>query len=405
MIYPACLQKKDRGRDAIKTMRPLAFGEDHVRVSVEGMEALGRMLEKGEIDEAELESLEAWKEEKKEKNWEGNTVTRKKKKPMKISKEALEFAEGARHKQWDRIGAKKGEGEEVEEKEKEKEENEEEKNEEEDEALLEGEEEEEEIEEEENEEEEEEEEENENEMNEEEEEEENENENESIPNENESIPNENESIPNENESSPMEEESEDSDSMSPEKAEAVRQRRIALAREFMSTHILPPKLFRILQGDRNDSDSSDSDDSEEQTADVANEIVSFFSSFHDVDTRRGREPRRSAGLPEEAEGRHRGAAEKGDRRTAAACDEAEGRRHDEQGEGAKEELRDGQAERACEEKAEAEHSRAAAGREEAGAEIAGAGKEGGQEKKNLSRLLLLRMISVFILLFIITLGL
>ena len=259
MIYPACLQKKDRGREAIKTMRPLAFGEDHVRVSVEGMEALGRMLEKGEIDEAELESLEAWKEEKKEKNWEGNTVTRKKKKPMKISKEALEFAEGARHKQWDRIGAKKGEGEEVEEKEKEKEkeENEEEKNEEEDEALLEGEEEE--IEEEENEEEE-----NENEMNEEEEEEEEENEN------------ENESIPNENESSPMEEESEDSDSMSPEKAEAVRQRRIALAREFMSTHILPPKLFRILQGDRNDSDSSDSDDSEEQTADVANEIVSFF---------------------------------------------------------------------------------------------------------------------------------
>lgn len=261
MIYPACLQKKDRGREAIKTMRPLAFGEDHVRVSVEGMEALGRMLEKGEIDEAELESLEAWKEEKKEKNWEGNTVTRKKKKPMKISKEALEFAEGARHKQWDRIGAKKGEGEEVEEKEKEKEkeENEEEKNEEEDEALLEGEEEEE-IEEEENEEEENE---NENEMNEEEEEEEEENEN------------ENDEM-NENESSPMEEESEDSDSMSPEKAEAVRQRRIALAREFMSTHILPPKLFRILQGDRNDSDSSDSDDSEEQTADVANEIVSFF---------------------------------------------------------------------------------------------------------------------------------
>ena len=91
MIYPACLQKKDRGRDAIKTMRPLAFGEDHVRVSVEGMEALGRMLEKGEIDEAELESLEAWKEEKKEKNLEGNTVTRKKQKPTKISKEALEF--------------------------------------------------------------------------------------------------------------------------------------------------------------------------------------------------------------------------------------------------------------------------------------------------------------------------
>ena len=263
MIYPACLQKKDRGRDAIKTMRPLAFGEDHVRVSVEGMEALGRMLEKGEIDEAELESLEAWKEEKKEKNLEGNTVTRKKQKPTKISKEALEFAEGARHKQWERMAGKKGKSEE------EEEEKEEEK---EDEALLEGGEEEEEIEEEVIESEEEEEEEG-DEMN---EEEMNENED-----DNEPIDNENENEMNENESSPMEEsdaeESEDSDSMSPEKAEEVRQRRIALAREFMSTHILPPKLFRILQGNRGDSDSSDSDDSEEQTADVANEIVSHPS--------------------------------------------------------------------------------------------------------------------------------
>ena len=271
MIYPACLQKKDRGRDAIKTMRPLAFGEDHVRVSVEGMEALGRMLEKGEIDEGELESLEAWKEGKKEENLEGNTVTRKKQKPTKISKEALEFAEGARHKHWERMAGKKGKSEEEEK---------------EDEALLEGgeeEEEEEEIEEEviESEEEgegegeiEEEEEEgdemNEEEMN------ENDNDNEPIDNENEMNENENEPIDNENESSPMEE-SEDSDSMSPEKAEEVRQRRIALAREFMSTHILPPKLFRILQGNRGDSDSSDSDDSEEQTADVANEIVSHPS--------------------------------------------------------------------------------------------------------------------------------
>lgn len=254
MIYPACLQKKDRGRDAIKTMRPLAFGEDHVRVSVEGMEALGRMLEKGEIDETELESLEAWKEEKKEKNLEGNTVTRKKQKPTKISKEALEFAEGARHKHWERMAGKKGKSEEEEEEEKE------------DEALLEG-----------GEEEEEEEEVIESEGEEEEEIEEEEEEGDEM-NENED---DNEPIDSENESSPMEEsdaeESEDSDSMSPEKAEEVRQRRIALAREFMSTHILPPKLFRILQGNRGDSDSSDSDDSEEQTADVANEIVSHPS--------------------------------------------------------------------------------------------------------------------------------
>ena len=275
MIYPACLQKKDRGRDAIKTMRPLAFGEDHVRVSVEGMEALGRMLEKGEIDEAELESLEAWKEEKKEKNLEGNTVTRKKQKPTKISKEALEFAEGARHKHWERMAGKKGKSEEEEK---------------EDEALLEGgeeeEEEEEEIEEEVIESEEEGEEEGEIEEEEEEgdemnEEEMNENEDDNEPIDNENEMNENEPIDSENESPPMEEsdaeESEDSDSMSPEKAEEVRQRRIALAREFMSTHILPPKLFRILQGNRGDSDSSDSDDSEEQTADVANEIVSHPS--------------------------------------------------------------------------------------------------------------------------------
>ena len=271
MIYPACLQKKDRGRDAIKTMRPLAFGEDHVRVSVEGMEAPGRMLGKGEIGEAELESLEWWKGEEKEKNLEGNTVTRKKQKPTKISKEALEFAEGARHKHWERMAGKKGKSEEEEK---------------EDEALLEAgeeEEEEEEIEEEMNQSEEEgegegeieEEEEEGDEMNEE-EMNENDNDNEPIDNENEMNENENEPIDNENESSPMEE-SEDSDSMSPEKAEEVRQRRIALAREFMSTHILPPKLFRILQGNRGDSDSSDSDDSEEQTADVANEIVSHPS--------------------------------------------------------------------------------------------------------------------------------
>ena len=242
MIYPACLQKKDRGRDAIKTMRPLAFGEG-IPEGSRVLLFLGRMA--------------------KEKNLEGNTVTRKKQKPTKISKEALEFAEGARHKHWERMAGKKGKSEEEEEKE--------------DEALLEGgeEEEEEEIEEEVIESEEEEEEEEGDEMNEE-EMNENEDDNEPIDNEN-----ENENEMNENESSPMEEsdaeESEDSDSMSPEKAEEVRQRRIALAREFMSTHILPPKLFRILQGNRGDSDSSDSDDSEEQTADVANEIVSHPS--------------------------------------------------------------------------------------------------------------------------------
>ena len=254
----------------MKTMRPLAYGEDHIRVSVDGMEALGRLLEKGEIDEAELESLGAWKEEKKEKNLEGNTVTRRKQKPVRISKEALEFAEGARHKRWDEMMGRKKE-----------EENEE--NEEEDEALLEGSEEE--IEEEMNENEmnenenenEEEMSENEEEMNE--NEEENENENELSENENEMNENPiNES--NESEEAEGMEEETDSDSMSPQKAEEVRQRRIALAREFMSTHILPPKLFRLIQGDRSDSESSDSDSETDENVDVANEIVSIQSIFH-----------------------------------------------------------------------------------------------------------------------------
>lgn len=243
-------------------MRPLAYGEDHIRVSVDGMEALGRLLEKGEIDEAELESLGAWKEEKKEKNLEGNTVTRRKQKPVRISKEALEFAEGARHKRWDEMMGRKKEEEE-----KEKNENEEE-----DEALLEGSEEE--IEEEMNE------------MSENENENEEENENELSENENEMSENEmseNENPINEsNESEEAEgmEEETDSDSMSPQKAEEVRQRRIALAREFMSTHILPPKLFRLIQGDRSDSESSDSDSETDENVDVANEIVSIQSIFH-----------------------------------------------------------------------------------------------------------------------------
>ena len=307
-IYPACLSKKDRGRDAVRTLRPLAFGEDHVRVSVEGMEALGRMLEKGEVDEAELESLEAWKEEgKKERNAEGELVTRRKRKPVRISREALELAAGPRHEK--RAQGEKEEGEEKEKEEK----KEEEKNEEEDEALLEGEEDsevivseeeegEDEEEEEENEEEEEEsegedeelEEEESEENEEEEEEEEEDDEADSKMNEEEMSENENENQNDKADHSPaedaasMEEEeeepsSEDSDSLSPEKAEEVRQRRIALARDFMSTHILPPKLFRILQGDRNDDDddSSSDDSEEEQNADVANDIVMQNSPCHE----------------------------------------------------------------------------------------------------------------------------
>lgn len=77
-----------------------------------------------------------------------------------------------------------------------------------------------------------------------------------------------------------------------------------------------------------------------------------------------------------------GTPSQGNRGPHAVQDEAEGRRHDEQGEGAKEELRDGEAQQARDGEAEAEHTGAAAGDEEAGAETAGAGQEGEQEKKS-----------------------
>ena len=242
----------------MKTKRPLAYGEEYVRSSIDGMEELGRALENGEIDINELESQMAWKEEKKVKNLEGVTSTRKKLKPVKISKEALEFAGGARHK----LRQQKEKDEDVallEEEDNELNENEE--LEEENEEL-----------EEENEELEEDNDEEVEEDNDEEIEEEND---EEIEEENdEEVEEEKEELEEENEE--LEVESDDDES-TPAEAEAARQRRIALAREFMSNHIVPPKVYKMISGEENSEEDSSE---EEDNAEVANDIVGMCIIDH-----------------------------------------------------------------------------------------------------------------------------
>ena len=204
-----------------------------MRSSIDGMEELGRALENGEIDINELESQMAWKEEKKVKNLEGVTSTRKKLKPVKISKEALEFAGGARHK----LRQQKEKDEDV--------------------ALL--------------------------------EEEDNElNENEELEEENEELEEDNEEVEEDNEeveeneeeveeSEELEVESDDDDESTPAEAEAARQRRIALAREFMSNHIVPPKVYKMISGEENSEEDSSE---EEDNAEVANDIVGMCIIDH-----------------------------------------------------------------------------------------------------------------------------
>ena len=248
------MNKKDRGKEAVKTKRPLAYGEEYVRSSIDGMEELGRALENGEIDINELETQMAWKEEKKVKNLEGVTSTRKKLKPVKISKEALEFAGGARHK----LRQQKEKDEDV--------------------ALLE--EEDNELNENEELEEENEELEEDNEEVEEDNEEVEENEEEVEENEEEVEENEEEVEENEEEveeSEELEVESDDDDESTPAEAEAARQRRIALAREFMSNHIVPPKVYKMISGEENSEEDSSE---EEDNAEVANDIVGMCIIDH-----------------------------------------------------------------------------------------------------------------------------
>lgn len=179
-----------------------------------GMEALGEAIEQGKVKLEEGDASE-WVEKKVERNCEGDVIAKQKLKPVKLTKEQLQEALGNR---------KKNEDEEMEEDEGEEDEENEE-----DEELLEGDEEEEEMEGDEEEEEE---------MEEEEEEE-------------------------ESEKEKTEEE------MTPEEREQLRQQRIAKAREVLSTRILSPKDFRILQG-KDESDDESDDESEEEDVEVAN---------------------------------------------------------------------------------------------------------------------------------------
>ena len=90
------MKKKDRGKDAIKTKRPLAYGEEYTRDFIDGMEALGEAIENGEVKIDEEDDEEAWKVVEKKLNLVGEEVTRVKQKPTKIDKEAYEYARGPR---------------------------------------------------------------------------------------------------------------------------------------------------------------------------------------------------------------------------------------------------------------------------------------------------------------------
>ena len=219
------MKKKDRGKESDKTARPLAYGEEYVRDTMDGMEALGEAIERGEVKLDEEDNPEDWEEEKKILNGEGEEVSVKKWEPVKVSKELDAKVMGSKKT----VSMK------------------------EDEALLEDEEEEEipELVESEGEEEEE--------MKEEEGEEEEEEEEEGE-----------EQREEEHEISSEAEKNEDD----PEERERIRQRRIEMARKVLATRVLTPKDYRILQGD-NDSDSSNEEDVE-----VANAMVSLGTSFN-----------------------------------------------------------------------------------------------------------------------------
>ena len=85
------MKKKDRGKDNDKTKRPLAYGEEYVRDYMSGMEALGKAIEEGKVG-VEEGGAASWAEKKVERNLEGEIKTRKKLKPVKLTKQQLEDA-------------------------------------------------------------------------------------------------------------------------------------------------------------------------------------------------------------------------------------------------------------------------------------------------------------------------
>lgn len=204
---------------------------------MDGMEALGEAIERGEVKLDEEDNPEDWEEEKKVLNGEGEEVSVKKWEPVKVSKEL----DAKVMKSKKTVSMK------------------------EDEALLEDEEEEiPELVESEGEEE--------GEMEEEEEEgegdeEEGEEEGDEEDGEEEGEMEEEHVISSDAVENKDEEKNEDS----PEERERIRQRRIEMARKVLATRVLTPKDYRILQGD-NDNDSSSEEDVE-----VANAMVSLWT--------------------------------------------------------------------------------------------------------------------------------
>lgn len=241
----------------------MAYGEEYVRDYMSGMEALGKAIEEGRVG-VEEGGAASWAEKKVERNLEGEIRTRKKLKPVKLTKQQLEDALTKKRSEEKEDGdLLESEEEEVEE---EMEGEEEEGDEEEMEEMEEGEEEMEEGDEEEGMEEEEMEEGEEEEMD---EEEEMEGEEEGEEEEGEEEEKEVKKEKKTKSKKSKEEEEIDEDEMDPEEREKLRQQRIARAREVLSNRILSPKDFRIIQGIDSD-DNEEEDDESDDDAEVAN---------------------------------------------------------------------------------------------------------------------------------------
>ncbi|KAK8811227.1 hypothetical protein WA538_005386, partial [Blastocystis sp. DL] len=220
-IYPLCLRKKDRGKDSEKTARPLAYGEEYVRDAMEGMEALGEAIERGEVPLEAEDKAEDWEEERKRMNCEGEEVVIKKWEPVPVTRELEEKVMGRREDA--ALLASESESEEVPQLVESEEENDDENDE--------------------------------NDENDDEVEEEDNEDNKEEYNEDNEDNEDNEEMEEENEDTTKTTSKAEQEAAAAKEREEVRQRRIAMARKVLSTRVLTPKDYRILNGD--ESSSSD----------------------------------------------------------------------------------------------------------------------------------------------------
>lgn len=324
-----------------------------MRDAMEGMEALGEAIERGEVPLEAEDKAEDWEEERKRMNCEGEEVVIKKWEPVPVTRELEEKVMGRREDA--ALLASESESEEVPQLVESEEENDYENDE--------------------------------NDENDDEVEEEDNEDNKEEYNEDNEDNEDNEEMEEENEDTTKTTSKAEQEAAAAKEREEVRQRRIAMARKVLSTRVLTPKDYRILNAD--ESSSSD------EEVEVANAMVPVSSPINRSITTRSstratcwatRRSERIASRWARRRGSSVGATTQGHGGTEGVPTEAEGRRHHQQGEGAKEELHDGEAELPREEQAEAEHPGTAAGRQETGPSVADPGKEGQQEKKNISRL-------------------